>query len=77
MYRIQIYNKSKKLIATYDRIHTVKYVDVFGEPVTVSGVEMLTHNFPTFVNYQLLSNDGNYSIDRSIIGTFEVRNVIY
>lgn len=77
MYRIQIYDKSKKLIATYERIHTVKYVEIYGEPVTVSGIEMLTHKFPTSVNYQLLSDDGNYSIDKSIIGTFEVRNVIY
>lgn len=77
MYKIQIYNTSKKIISTYDRIHTVKYKDLLGEPVIVSGSDMLTHEFPTSVNYQLLSDEGNYSIDKSVIGTFEVKKVIY
>lgn len=38
---------------------------------------MLTHYFPTDCNYQLLSDSGNYSIDSSVIGTFEVTKVCY
>ncbi len=77
MYRIQIYNKSKKLISTYERIHTIKYWNVLGEETVVSGPEILTHRFPATMNYQLLSDDGNYCIDKSVIGTFEVSKVVY
>lgn len=77
MYKVSIYNKSKKQVAVYDRIHTIKYLDILGEIVTVTGEEMLTHSFPTTCNYQLLSNDGNYSIDESVIGTIEITKVVY
>lgn len=77
MYKVSIYNKSKKMVAVYDKIHTIKYVDILGEIITVSGEEIMTHNFPTTRNYQLLSDDGNYSIDESIIGTFEITKVVY
>lgn len=77
MYRVSIYNKSKKLISVYERIHTIKYTDILGETIAVSGPDMLTHNFPTDVSYQLLSDCGNYSIDESVIGTFEVTKVVY
>lgn len=72
MYKISVYNKSKKLITVYDHIHTIKYTDFLGETIAVSGEEILTHFFPTDCTYQLLSDDGNYSIDKSVIGTFEV-----
>lgn len=58
----------KKLISVYERIHTV---------ITITGEEMLTHHFPTDCNYQLISDNGNYSIDSSVIGTFEVTKVCY
>lgn len=77
MFKVSVYNKSKKMVAVYERIHTVNYTDVTGDVTTVSGEELLTHNFPTSCNYQLLSNDGNYSIDESVIGTFEVTRVVY
>lgn len=76
MYKISIYNKSKKLISVYERIHTVKYSNGF-EDTIVAGEEMLSHYFPTDCNYQLLSDSGNYSIDSSVIGTFEVTKVCY
>lgn len=77
-YRVSIYDKSKKRVATYEKIHTVKYISpIFGEDVVVTGEEMLTHSFPTGTSYQLLSDDGNYSIDLSVIGTFEVTKVCY
>lgn len=72
MYTVKVYDKSKKLIETYRDIHTVVYVDVLGETITVTGVDLLTHFFPTYCSYQLLASNGNYSIDKSIIGTFEV-----
>ncbi len=77
MYRISIYYKSKKLISVYDSIHTVKYTDVLGDTIEITGSEMLTHHFPTDVSYHLLSDQGNYSIDKSVIGTFEVTKVVY
>lgn len=76
MYKISVYSKSKKLIAVYDRIHTIKYTDFLGETITVSGEEALTHFFPTDCTYQLLADDGNYSIDSSVIGTFEVSKTV-
>lgn len=72
MYNIKIFNKSKKMVATYRNIETVKYVDILGESIIVSGDELLTHEFPTKSDYHLYSKDGNYSIDSSVIGTFEV-----
>lgn len=77
MYRVQIYNKSKKLISTYERIHTVKYCDIINGDVVVTGSDLLSHNFPASVSYQLLSDVGNYCIDKSVIGTFEVTKVVY
>ncbi len=77
MYRVSIYNKSKKMVAVYDRISTIKYSDFLGDVIVVEGEEILKHSFPTSCNYQLLSDNGNYSIDKSIIGTFEVSKVIY
>lgn len=44
MYKISIYNKFKKLISVYDRIHTVKYSNGF-EDTIVTGEEILTHYF--------------------------------
>lgn len=76
MYKVSIYNKAKKLISVYERIHTVKYTNGFTETI-VTGEEMLTHYFPTGCFYQLLSDNGNYSIDASVIGTFEVSKVCY
>lgn len=72
MFQVAIYDPKKRLIATYANIHTIKYLDVLSETVTVSGDEMLTHWFPSDVNYHLYSDDGNYSISKSVIGTFEV-----
>lgn len=78
MYKVSIYNKSKKLISVYERIHTVKYEnELVGTVITITGEEMLTHHFPTDCNYQLISDNGNYSIDSSVIGTFEVTKVCY
>ena len=76
MYKVSIYNKSKKLISVYERIHTVKYSNGVIDTV-ITGEEMLSHYFPTNCNYQLLSDSGNYSIDSSVIGTFEVAKVVY
>lgn len=75
MYNIKIFNKSKKMVDTYRNIETVKYLDILGEDIIVSDEEMLTHAFPTNTNYHLYSKDGNYSIDASIIGTFEVSTI--
>lgn len=77
MYKVSIYNKSKKMVATYEQIHTIKYTDILGETIVVTGEDILTHSFPTSRNFQLLSNDGNYCIDSSVIGTFEVKKVVY
>lgn len=76
MYKISIYNKFKKLISVYDRIHTVKYSNGF-EDTIVTGEEILTHYFPTDCNYHLLSDNENYSINSSVIVTFEVTKVCY
>lgn len=77
MYRVSIYDKSRKKIASYERIHTICYINIIGENISVSGEEMLTHSFPTDRNYHLLSDDGNFSVDKSIIGTFEITKVVY
>jgi len=76
MYKVSIYNKTKKLISVYERIHTIKYSNEMSETI-VTGEEILSHHFPTNYNYQLLSDSGNYSIDSSVIGTFEVSKVCY
>ena len=72
MYNVSIYDKNKRLVAEYEDIHTINYTDDLIESISISGNELLTHKFPTAYNYQLLSDTGNYSIDKSIIGTFEV-----
>ncbi len=72
MYKVSIYNKSKKIVATYTDIDTVKYIDILGDSISISGDKLLTHEFPTNVDYHLFSKNGNFSIDRSVIGTFEV-----
>lgn len=75
MYNVSIYDKSKKLICTYENIHTIKLLNGMRE-VVVTGDELLSYYFPTIEwNYQLVSDNGNYSIDSSIIGTFEVTKV--
>ncbi len=77
VYRVSIYDKSKKLVASYEKIHTIKYIDAALDQCVVSGNEIASHFFPTSTAYQLLSDDGNYSIDASIVGTFEVNKVVY
>ena len=41
MYRVSIYNKSKKMVAVYDRISTIKYSDFLGDVIVVEGEEIL------------------------------------
>lgn len=72
MYTISVYDKSKALIATYEHINTINYQNKYMIDVTVSGKELLKHKFPTDCDLQLLSDNGNYSISSSIIGTFEI-----
>lgn len=72
MFQVSIYDKSKRRVAVYDNIHTINYVNVLGESVSVSGEELLTHVFPTSYNLQLLADSGNYCVDASIIGTVEI-----
>lgn len=77
-YKVSVYNKSNKQFATYDRIHTINCVNGLGDvEETVTGQEMLTHTFLTGYGYQLLSDNGNYSIDPSVIGTIQVEKVVY
>ena len=64
------------MVATYLDIHTVKYIDFLGDSISVTGEDLLTHEFPTSRDYHLFSKDGNYSIDHSVIGTFEVVKVM-
>ncbi len=72
MYSITIYDKSKNIFKTYEHIHTIRYFDILEDWLTISGNEILSHNFPCSANYQLISDCGNYSISKSIIGSFEV-----
>ena len=72
MYTVEVYNKNKKLIETYHNIHTITYIDTLGEKNIVTGDDLLTHYFPPYNSYQLLADKGNYSIDNSVIGTFEI-----
>lgn len=76
MYRVSIYDKSNRQVSSYDYIHTIKYLDLFGETHTITGEEILTYKFPTSCSYQLLSDTGNYSINKSIIGTFEITQIV-
>lgn len=77
MYRVSIFDKNKKHVCSFEKIHTVKYCDVLDDEYVVTGDDLLSHHFPTNVNYQLLADDGNYSVDASVIGTFEVIRVTY
>ena len=72
MYTVEVYNKNKKLIETYHNIHTITYIDTLGEKNIVTGDDLLTHYFPPYNSYQLLADKGNYAIDKSVIGTFEI-----
>ena len=72
MYTVEVYNKNKKLIETYHNIHPITYIDTLGEKNIVTGDDLLTHYFPPYNSYQLLADKGNYSIDKSVIGTFEI-----
>lgn len=76
MYTVTIYDKSKKYFKTYEHIHTIKYFDLLKDWVSLSGDEILSHNFPCLSNYQLISDYGNYSISKSIIGSIEVEREI-
>lgn len=76
VFQVAIYDKSKKRVAVYENIHTINYVDVFGDALSISGDELLTHVFPTSCNLQLLSDGGNYCIDASIIGTVEITRAV-
>ena len=54
-------------------MYTVEvYIDTLGEKNIVTGDDLLTHYFPPYNSYQLLADKGNYSIDKSVIGTFEI-----
>ena len=74
MYTVTIYDKSKKIFKTYHSIHTIKYFDRLIEHdwISVSGNDILTYHFPLNFTYQLLSDRGNFSIDSSMIGSFEI-----
>ena len=72
MYRITIYNLQKKVFKTYEHIHTVKYFSVLQNWDTFTGEEIMTHQFPCLCSYQLIGDNGNYSIDRSIIGSLDI-----
>lgn len=72
MFQVAIYDPKKRLVATYANIHTIKYINILGETVIVAGDEMLTHEFSLYADYHLYSDDGNYAISKSVIGTFEV-----
>lgn len=76
MHRVTIYNKSNKQDDFYEHIHTIRHVDALGETQIITGDELLTHEFPTHCSYQLLSDSGNYCIDKSVIGTFEVTKTV-
>lgn len=43
VYRVSIYDKSKKLVASYEKIHTIKYIDAALDQCVVSGNEIASH----------------------------------
>ena len=71
-FTVLIFDTSVKHIKTYHDIKKISYIDALGELICVSDYDFLTYKFPTDCNYQLLSENGNYNIDKSVIGTFEV-----
>lgn len=75
MYTVTIYDTSMKKFKSYSSIHTIKYFDniIESDWITVTGDDILTHHFPFNCNYQLLADNGNYSISSSIIGSFEIQ----
>ncbi|MDE7202596.1 MAG: hypothetical protein K2O91_12020 [Lachnospiraceae bacterium] len=75
MYNVTIYDKSKKIFKTYKDIHTVKYLQYPEDWISVTGEEILTHNFPCLCSYQLIGNNKNYSIDKSIVGAIEIESM--
>lgn len=72
MYTVTIFDKTKKIFKTYHDITQIMYFDIVDDWVSVPESNFLTHAFPTNCSYQLLSNSGNYNIDSSIIGSFEL-----
>ena len=71
-YSVLIFDTSARHIKTYHDILKIQYFDILDSWIDVPKSEFLTYKFPTDCNYQLLSEKGNYNIDKSIIGTFEV-----
>jgi len=75
MYTVEIYDTHKKAFETYHNIHTIKYFTVLQEWESVTGDEILTHTFPALCSYQLIGNNCNYCIDRSIVGSIGIKRV--
>lgn len=74
--QVVVFNKSAKKNFTYEKIHTITCINVFGEETTFTGDELLTCKLPTSDKYQLLSDEGNYLLDNSIVGSIEVKKVL-
>lgn len=75
MYNVTIYDTHKKIFKTYEHIHTIKYFSLLQDWESITGEEILTHKFPCLCSYQLIGNDRNYSIDRSIVGSVEIERM--
>lgn len=75
MYIVTIYDINKKIFKTYKYIHTIKYFSVLQDWESVTGEEILTHTFPGLCSYQLIGDDRNYSIDRSLVGSIEIERL--
>ena len=74
--KVTVFNKLTKKNITYENIHTITCIDIFGNETTFTGDELLTCKFPTSDKYQLLSDDSNYFLDNAIIGSIEVKKVL-
>lgn len=75
MYTVNIFDTSRKIFRTYRHINEIKYFDQISEEwVSISGSELLSHSFMSEFcqSYHLFSSSGNYTINYSLIGTFEV-----
>jgi len=77
MYSVTIYDTQKKKFKTYEHIHTIKYFSLLQKwEVFTDDKEILNHPFPCLCSYQLISDNANYCIDRSIIGSIEIKRKI-
>lgn len=71
MFTVTIFEKSKKILRTYQHINKITYSNLIDD-VVLEGDSILSHEFDLCCTLHLFSDTGNYTIDAKVIGTLEI-----